>query len=400
MYKVTDSDIVELLKRNSKCNFVAHAITPWHANGVEASINYFENDGKKLNGYILICEHPNTGICISEKNFADIGKQISFLNVDFKTKNWFEKSLGFILAIKTVICMQCKKHKKESFYIFNTTYPDFNWINIIRKAFPDKKPVFVVIDEGSGSYLFMSVGAWVSTHVKGEMIGIKRTLDKTILYILGFCRILPRMFLTEYFFKTNGYFDNRLLQKSNGGKLIPNKSIAKYYVDVFEKFRNKDKISSQVIYKEKVLLNTQCLSEDGYLEADQDIEVYDTFFKVASKLGIEVVLKYHPREKKINRYDKYSCTLDYRKSTSQEILVGSNDKPIAAVGIYTSSLVTLKTLYDVPAISLAKLFLNLAISPELKNLLKTFIKIYDGLVIFPENEEELNSVLLSIICSQ
>lgn len=69
--KVTvKTTLINMLRENSECNFIAYGNTVLHACGIDAAVKYLHNIGIDLNGYILMGEHGVTGRVLTRKHFV------------------------------------------------------------------------------------------------------------------------------------------------------------------------------------------------------------------------------------------------------------------------------------------------------------------------------------------
>lgn len=391
---MNDGEVIELLRRMEKCNFIACAISPWHANGIDASINLFKDKGVSLSGFIFMSHHPVTGKCITEDNFTCNSNNIQFIDARFESKSWREKICCNVLAMTKLLFS--KNKGKHDFYVFMTSYPDYNWINIIKTAKPDSNIKYVIVDEGCGGYFNNKLKIWVSSHISEESKSAFFSVNRIKLYILGICRIIPKKIMLSVLKKSGGYYNHNLFLVNKGQNVELNETIAVYYKKVFDKMRLKISLGKKDDYKNSVLINTQCLMEDGAIDRNQDMQAYCQLFEIVDELGLNVLLKRHPRELNPDRYKEFNLPQIKETKYSQEVLISEDNKPLVVVGIYTSSLVTLKVLYNVPSISLARMVLNNGVGERLQRDLGAFYQIYKDTIMFPKNKSELRRTIEKI----
>lgn len=387
-----ETDIVERIKNFHDCNMIATAISPWHANGIDASIMQLQNKGIAVKGIIFIGSHPTTGSCLTEDFFLCKGKDVQIIETCFETKTWLKKFISNIIS-GILIGGQCFKRNTKPFYILCPSYPDFNWIRLIRKIDKAYTVVFITIDEGCGAYTLSKIDTWVLMHLNRKLIGWKKWLNKVKLTLLALLRFYPKRFLTNLLILSESYINNNLLL-NEGGSFSKNQNITPYYVQVFQQESKKISKKSIESLQKCILINTQCLEEDLLIKKGQDIAIYQRLFEVLDRFPNTKVIKPHPRELCTSKYSCFNCYINENKQYSQELLLSPLDpKPVCIIGILSSTLITSKVLYDIPTISLARMFLEFDITDDFKRTIEIFIQTFQNIIFFPNDENELKNQL-------
>ena len=68
---VSPKDIIDRIKSDKEINFVAFAMTPWHAIGCNASLLKLKNDISFLKGFIILPDRSNSeNQLLRQQNFA------------------------------------------------------------------------------------------------------------------------------------------------------------------------------------------------------------------------------------------------------------------------------------------------------------------------------------------
>ena len=80
-------DELSIIFCNYHCNFLAMAITPYQAVGVNAAISYLESIGVEINGYILMTSHPETGRTLDESYFRTGNHKIKCIDFEYSFKD-------------------------------------------------------------------------------------------------------------------------------------------------------------------------------------------------------------------------------------------------------------------------------------------------------------------------
>ena len=106
--------------------------------------------------------------------------------------------------------------------------------------------------------------------------------------------------------------------------------------------------------------------------------------------GYRIIIKPHPREKNIDKYIKLGCEVDIRNDVPLEsILAGLDVKPKCIVGITTTTLVTAKLFWNIPAISMAKLINRDSYGKEIVGEIDNFCKIFGTIIQIPDNYQKI-----------
>ena len=350
-----------------KINFIAYAITPWQIVGIEAAIEMLKHKGVTVDGVVLLAEHEITGRCITKENFKvfNDGTSLEFINI----KHWrFDSSNNIIDHLRTVISV-INNTKSEVIYVVNAGKIDLRWIRQI-KLETNKSTKYILVDDGTGSY----------TGYRGLNMGISRHI-KSYIYKQCFSRLAQNKMVIDF----------RLL-KCIDGKYIPNGYVPDYYKIILEEGSNIDNTLLQE-YSCDVLINSQCLFDNHEIEGMQDINTFKAFNDLLPE-NIVVTLKKHPREKSIYRYEGFNWNImencDY---TQEEIFSKLKVKPKLLVGITSSTLINSSILFGINSISLAKLFIKQGLPKGIQADVKDFISNFENILLFPNNEDELQQMI-------
>lgn len=393
-FKMNLTDLIETLKKNQKCNFVAMAITPLQAIGVDAAVSYLRDKKVVLNGYVLMAAHPDTGRVLVRENFQSDYEGIEF--IDFKYE--FSKKQGLIKnnQIKFHGLLYTQKNRcggKIVYLIWTEVFSNLMYV-LSQTNFKDNV-VFIQVDDGAASYIG-DFQLRLSNLQLGTAYEVKK---KIIAYLKAGYYFAFSMIMKRNLKKRNGYIIGTIFtrEKTIGKiKLCPNQMMVPYYVKAFQKQRFVYHEISR--YENAVIVNTQCLAEGNITDGIVDLKIYNLFADVINDFEEFVILKPHPREKNIKKYEKIGWYIMPDFSIPQEsVLACLNKKPKCIISIYSSTLLNAYGLFDIPAISLAKIMLHENISSALRKELKRYIKMYESVFYFPENKEELREIIYKIL---
>lgn len=383
--------VCERLNKDKTLNFVGIAVTVLHTNGIDACIQQFKDKNILLKGIILLPSHPQTGRLLSKNSFINLSENIEVINFKYDLIKINKPTAieGRIFAYKSA-----KKNDSTRLIYLAWTEISYLWINYIEKNVPNSKVCFILIDDGGGSYADKFKNA-LETEIYNNGESSLKTFIKVSV------RLAYLNILFNKLNKIGRVIDNRLFVKRNDSKksrLIRNEKIVKYYDDLYLEMSQKYVNQKIDIYNNAVVINTQCLVENQMTDGKVDLDLY---YSLCSKLcdeGIKVVLKPHPRETNPDKYRKCECEIFTDNNVSQEfIIAAAKERPICVVSIFSSTLLNLYGIFEIPAISLAKILINNGgISKTLKKQLENFVDQYNDIFIFPESIDETVEIIKKI----
>lgn len=379
---LSHAQIIEKMKSDTNVNFVAFVRTPWHALGCNASLLKLKEQGKTLNGLVVLsedsynCENP----LLSADNFKvladnEIGFELLYFN-----GNAFSSSVVDNIKIKLQSVFYLANHKKgtRKIYVLNPMQINDIFITRFKQAVPDSDIVNIVIDEGLGVYMRSgfnwAVEQYHNTNSMKEFIRFIFDLQKKKLYV-------------NKSIKRREYINNDILINNNG-KFEENKGIISYYRRVIDC----DKVSNEKYsrYSNSVIISAQLYFEDNQIKNNADLELYKKIISALSERNIGVVFKPHPRDKNLSRYDCLDCFVDTDNTVSQEAILASLDvKPRAVLSFTSTSLVTSSLFYGIKTASLNSLLPKEDVQLTLLNEFSNFKKAFENAVYIPDTSEQL-----------
>ena len=137
--------------KGKNINFIAMAITPYHAIGINAAIGYLESIGVELNGYILMTSHPDTGRVLNSLHFNTGKQSIKYINFEYSFNE--KKNIAQKARIKLNQLLITRKRKRGNPLYFVWTEVLNNILHVIQQVYPNRDLVFIKIDDGAASYL-------------------------------------------------------------------------------------------------------------------------------------------------------------------------------------------------------------------------------------------------------
>ena len=382
-------------------DFIAWAVSHWHAIGVDAFIyDLSQRENKKLRGVIIISPHSKDGFVINEgdficKNFSEV--EFYFLDVSqkvqqstvFRVIKFIKKTFDILLATKNI---RNKNKNKKEIYIVSVMNPNINFLQIFRNKHLASKysPAFSLIDEGIGAY--MSKKVW-------KIVRELNYQNKELKHFQFVQVIELKIFEIGYSFLKNialKYIstENRFLFSKKHDTLIPIWSVVNSYKNVLEK--RKRHIKKVKNTAPLAIIVTQPFLEYEQLSVEYELNITERVVNILVQRGISVAIKPHPRE----TVDKYTSILTKFKSEQIELIQQKTPvedffmlDPACIIGYTSTSLVNARVLYNIPTISIINILETT--NAEMLNVQKNeFKKLASNMNIFFINSiEEIGDVL-------
>lgn len=384
MKTYTEQELIDLVSSRADINFLAAAITPWHAVGVDAAILHLLDQGIPLKGYIMLVAHGITGAAIDENSFHMASNEhsahIEIVQIapDRNHRSVKEKIFFKYQLYHYYLRSEKADKGKAPFYWVVPLQPSYELIPRMDQALPDKRIQIILVDEGSGSYT-MTVWKWWRYCCMES--GIRSTRNILLRNPFFLSRLTKRKQLQRY-------------QLLNGkpGKYQINEKVAAYYRKIFAMEPFQEDYS---VYGESVLINTNMLQQIGALADNSEERIYREICERMEALGIPVVIKPHPREENQEKYQRFpGCFVESRRVVAQEVILSTlATLPYCVVGFSSTTLVTARALFGMEAIS-ADLLLD---EKQMKNKSSfiTFHQTFANLIQMPETMDELIDCILN-----
>jgi hypothetical protein len=320
-------------------NYVAFISSVMHQISFNACYIQKREDGKLNNGVIVIYPSPTGEIIIHENNFVSLCPNTMKVHYASNQKTNFN-----YLMDKGKIT----NYNSQEFYVFFTEWKLIN-INLIKQIeceLPNCQVKIIILEEGIGTYIrnvyYYYQKVW---HTKKGAKRYKELLGTFINYSIQYQYVKT--------LKKQGRLLMYTLFLENKGKLILNNEVIPYYKRVFEKQSEKLIRLNRNYYENAFVINTQPLFEDeNVMELDQT--VWKELADLLRSKGFRVIIKPHPREKQISRYEMLGVEIDKYPSIAQETLLSeANIKPLAIFGFFSTVLLTAKLLWNIRTVSVS-----------------------------------------------
>ena len=377
---ISIKEIVHLIITD-KVNFIATAITPWHAIGVDACVLKLIDDGIDVSGIILIEMHTLGGYVIDKSHFTN-----SQCSVYFVEKPLFD---GVFVELKLMIqkfysIFKLIRNEKTGpqIYLASSWHINAGLFVKLNKHLINHNFSFIVFEEGLATYFPSSescITIWRDS-------GINKTLIK---HIFSFIFRILNKYINSLLEKIIS-FENFNLFDQKGKTLIKNNNALKYYGLTL-------KVVHQSIKYSKVFENSTIICTMPYPRNEMNIKEYVFLLKEVIdclvRKGAKVVLKPHPRELDYKEmYSSLNCVLFDKRDLSLESIMASYTIE-SIIGFSSTSLITSSLLFDIKSISLLGLQESSNFGKKIGGEMKDFEDIFSDFVSMPNSMLELKEIL-------
>lgn len=378
---MTTEELKELLKNNQGCNLIACSGSVLQVNGVNAAIMYLKSMGIQLDGYVILeCNNGFNETEYKEKYILTDSK-VKHINSQllFSDLHWWQR----IAYIGKSGLLERDLKRDENIYIISESFR-FYWIKIIHEAFPDRKIVFVEIDDGASNY---------RKKISDQLYN-RLAASKKLLYpynILSY--IAKRIFNNDFsmLLKENGCYIDAKVMCEDCNVIVPNDRVFEYWDQSFRKnITSEDYRAIRMMEKCILILGTNWKGKflASFLELAGEIK------KIADEHGLKVVIKPHPRDDRVDDYTGQGIEVyTNRHVAAEEIIATLEEKPKMIIGYGSSALLNAKVLYGIPSVSYTSV---IAEGWYGKYFGKVFAKRFGDIVNCPLNISQVREVIESI----
>ena len=384
-------EYIELLKTNRKCNFIAIAITPWHALGINAAIKKLQTLGLELHGYIFVHAHSLTGYAVNERDFT-IDENIEIKYTHYENTNIRNKVMTYLSVLFN------KKKKIESsddIYVVCPETPSWMFVDIVNKAYSNKKTKFIIINEGIASISFKTIKGLYEKESEVQVAKSGRESNIVFLYIRIIVKLLLERIIEYKEKKNESLLDWDLFSRKNK-EIFINSDIKRYYLETLKE--QSAEIDVDAKYNGCILLNPQLLEQYEGSLIDKDEKPIKCCVDFAKKNGIPIVIKPHPRDRNIDRFSSYNCLIEENKNLPQELIMAAiSEKPLCIISESSTSLITMNALFGIPSISYAKISIKEDIPEYSKQNLNNFIRLFSKTIYMPNDYNEMIEYLENLV---
>lgn len=359
--------LIQILKKNPDINYIANAVTPWHAIGVDSAIALLKEKNPFIKGLSLVRAHSKTGFCCDEEIFTNQSEFkfcIDLRNHGFNKIKLFFSFYGFLL--KNII-----KQKKDDFFIIGAT-PDPILAILALKYLPNRHIKFLIIDDGVAKYM-------------GTLVAAKP--QKGFINQLKYFRVcLENHLITNY---TD--LESLGLLKRAQNAWLKNETIVPYYRNTLKILSNKLKISNILPEKNFIICTTAWSRE--HITKDEDLEQLKLICSFLHSQGYNLMMKPHPRDSFfIQHMDELYCTLLDADSTAMEVICEKYHFQ-GIISFSSTILITAKVLFDIPTYCISDMLDRTKINEVYLNEIDSFKKTFQQTTHFVKSITDMKRLL-------
>lgn len=373
---ISKKEFIDIVLRDD-INFIACAITPWHAIGVNALLKRLQDKGVKINPLFIVIQSPNKEYLLGVSSFNFETEHVYSIDYSKKNSSKFNHITGPLHSVINFLKnSKLSKHQSE-IYIANPWYPDFTRANWILEYNKNLKIKYCVFDEGVATYI-------PSSEPVLKAFKATKSYVKAFLFIYSF--YIQNKFLYALIKKSSNFMNMNLFIKSNKA-LILNEVAIKYYRKILNRSispnTNIDNFSSTV------LIGTMAFPRNCIYN-NEDLIFLKKLVGHIKAQGYTPVIKPHPRENdSLTHYADLNCRI-LDRSTALEMLFNSKFKPKAFISFSSTSLINAKLFYDINCMSIINL-LNLEnFHKTYKDEMTSFKKVFTDKIFFPNSINEIH----------
>lgn len=365
--------LVRRLKRDRSINYLAIITSSWHYLSVLSTIKWLKETRHIGKGIVLVCEHLTDGHIINE-DLLRVGASVDMEVYDFKYS---------ALATSAEVRRYLLNHNSFGipFYIMKPVIPKLEFSVYLYNNNVRKNIVHITIEEGLATYM-RDWKMWAMEELR------------EINFVNLWKEIKQRTWgkiISEKLLRMHNEFIENTLFLNMGGRWIQNRQAIDYLKSILEELKDHYDFTPYENYQNSIIICTQPYGEQKRILHNADIVVIRKLCEMAQENNQHVIIKPHPREKHLEKYQGFGVEIDMRNSVPLEfVLAGIKIKPKFILGITTTTLVTGKLLWNIPCISLVNLISRVDCTKDFAGEANNFCRVFSDIVEIPK---DFNNIL-------
>jgi hypothetical protein len=377
--------LASYLYKNMDLDFVAAALTPWHAHNIDAAIARLRKENNHLKGIVLIERHNKIAYYLEEASF--ICKQYENIRIVYYFEESNSSILDYLERCIQIFWYSCRvqRNKDKVMYVIAPAFPQYWLLIMLKKMFAFGMAQSIIVDEGLGIYM----------RTRRDWILAEQTTMLSTKSIMMLIRQFVVLDFSKKLLQHKSSIDNWSLFYDNRHKqLKPNLTTIYYLADVLDQYAQKCKVDLTISYQDKILFLTQPFVEDQDINCNDNKAILNEVTTLLKNSG-SVVHKPHPREHHLSDYLYPNVDTDMKNNKlSLECLLNTAlGVPRVIVGYSSTALISAKLLYKIETISLIDLVDKHVISKKLAHDFHKFKKMFSPFVHIPKTHQELAQLL-------
>lgn len=369
---IDESYVTNLIRQDERIDCVAIVVSSWHYLNALATINSLKIRGQIRKAVVLATQHGRSGFIVDNLLWEQ--------EMDALEKYYFKaKNLPSLQDVARYLKAKAEENKK--FYLLRAVSPSPELAASLWQAGIRRNFINIVIDEGLGYYL---------RNTKGWLLEGKKPKQSTP----KFMERVIKEWLYKAYTETTLKHHNQLLYHTfflkKRGKLIVNDNCVNCLRTVLEETTTCYPQNDYALYENKLIICTQVFHDLGQITNNADITVIRKICDEARKNHIGVIIKPHPRETDIDKYRYPGVEVDEKQSVPLEIiLAGTKRKPLAIIGITTTSLVSANILWNIDSFSIIRLVGLKNFAYEVREDIEHFPRCFSNFVALPNSINDI-----------
>lgn len=360
--------LIQILQNNPNIGYIARAVTPWHAIGVDSAVKFLQEKYNSIQGISLITPHSKTGFCCDESVFTNDSNYKFRIN---PYKHGLNKIKLFFLFYFFLLCNFIKSKKKDVFIIGAT--PDPLLAILAFKYLPNRHIRFLLIDDGAAKYMG-------TLHPKKPSKGI-----------INHLKYFHHAYMGNEFIKNHLDVDSLCFLKRSQDNWVKNDDILPYYRQTLNKISQNVEIANLFSQKSFVICTTAWNRE--HIQNNEDLKQLKKVCSFLHNHGFNLLLKPHPRDTFfIHHKDELHCTLLNAGSTAMEVIC-EKYRFQGIISFSSTILVTAKILFNIPTYEISDLLDRSSISSFYLNEIDSFKKTFKQSTCFVKTLADFESIV-------
>lgn len=373
------NNIQNILSEYKPVNFVAEAISPWHAIGVDAAVEYLKDKGMEPKGIIFIIPHSVNGVVISENNF----NCSKYAGIKFVVVNDIKKQNAELKIWFNYFFTNIKDGIDNQLFAITPYAMNFGLNLMLTLTYPDKSIVSVIVDEGTSNYIENKI-SWIDRAIKAQRNA--SPIKKCKIFLKGYLSLTKNDILSGFVYRRNKAINFTMFDVKSKPLEI-NKTSINYY----QKAKAMEILADNEFYnyKDAVVILTQIINGCDNENSGDVLPLKQICGELKSSGFTNIIVKLHPREKNPERFSCLGVTVDKTNQSFERIVSDERSKPKAVLSYYSTALVNAKIFFGINAVSIFH-FLNKNQFGSRDYLLnKKFKDAFKNYVAFPKDMSEL-----------
>ena len=379
----------ELIRQTPDINFVAFVKTPWQLHGVNAFLYSLISDHITPKGIVCMEKNAQYGFVINEAQCRLVADGVQCVRYDYFAgrKGAYAKVKNALSTWKACV-WERRERGGEPVYLLQCLEPNYHLFAFVTGAL-QRKAVSVILDEGLGVYI----------RSKREMVREALSYHHSLLKKVKICynHYIKRPVLSAAMKRHGRVIDFQLFERT-GNDLVRRDSVVACYSKIWKLTAMPVPREEAALYQGAVVINTQPFFEMGQIKNDEDLRIIEGIAKACLELRCKCVIKPHPRENHLERYEKIQgLTVDANQSISQEALLAALPAlPLLIVGFSSTTLVTTRLFFGVRTMSLARIRLE-HVGERMRNDCRDFCATFGSVVECPVDMPGVTNSIVSMI---